>query len=187
MPAATPVQGSAQRTASAGNASAANAASNSSVPPSSSGSAASSRTINTDWNAEDLQKVVLEYLTKKGFHKTETLLRLEASQVQEAMQIGQSYKKLTDPFFGSSEEAYELLEGFVQQSLDIYKGEMARILWPVFAHMFLDLIAESREDEDKAEEGSHLTGRKYLIPQPKHFSKNILKNMSCDTAMHSSN
>jgi WD40 associated region in TFIID subunit, NTD2 domain len=143
--------------------------------------------MNTDWNAEDLQKVVLEYLTKKGFHKTETLLRLEASQVQEAMQIGQSYKKLADPFYGSSEEAYELLEGFIQQSLDIYKGEMARILWPVFAHMFLDLIAESREDEDKAEEGSHLTGRKYLIPQPKHFSKNIQRNMSYDTATHSSN
>jgi len=151
MPAATPVQASAQRAAPSANAAPVTAAPNTSAPPPSTSAAA--RGLNTDWNAEDLQKVVLEYLIKKGFHKTETLLRLEASQVQEAMRIGQSYKKLTDPFYGSSSEAYELLQGFIHQSLDIYKGEMARILWPVFAYMFMDLIAESKDNEDKAEEG----------------------------------
>src|SRR5262249_53251110 len=96
-----------------------------------------------DWNADDLQKVVLEYLTKKGFHKAETLLRLEASQMQEATNVGNQYKKLTDPFFGSYDESYVLLRSFIHQSLDIYKGEMGRILWPAFAYMFMDLLSEA--------------------------------------------
>jgi transcription initiation factor TFIID subunit 5 len=106
-----------------------------------------------DWNSEDLQKVVLEYLTKKGFHKAETMLRLEASQMQESKDIGEGYKKITDPLFGSSAEAYELLRGFIQQSLDIYKGEMARILWPTFAYMFMDLLAEGKDSPEKLDEG----------------------------------
>jgi transcription initiation factor TFIID subunit 5 len=108
-----------------------------------------------DWNADDLQKVVLEYLTKKGFHKAETMLRIEASQMQDATNVGDRYKKLTDPFFGSSDEAYILLRGFIHQSLDIYKGEMGRILWPTFAYMFMDLLAEAKH-EDKIEEGGRL-------------------------------
>ena len=106
-----------------------------------------------DWNAEDLQKVVMEYLTKKGFHKAETALRLEASQLQEAAVIGEGYRKLTDPFYGSYSEAYELLRGFIEQSLDIYKGEMSRILWPTFAYMFMDLIAEAKDNPEKTDEG----------------------------------
>ena len=125
------------------------------------GSNASSQTSNApssgasrgDWNPEDLQKVVMEYLTKKGFHKAETALRLEASQMQEAAQVGEGYRKLTDPFYGSYSEAYDLLREFIEQSLDIYKGEMARILWPTFAYMFMDLIAEGRENPEKVDEG----------------------------------
>lgn len=119
----------------------------------------SSRGLTQDWNPEDLQKVVLEYLTKKGFHKAETMLRLEASQMQESKEIGESYRKLTDPLFGSASEAYELLRGFIQQSLDIYKGEMARILWPTFAYMFMDLLAEGKDNPEKLDEGMLLLGR----------------------------
>ena len=114
---------------------------------------ASRGTMNQDWNSEDLQKVVLEYLTKKGFHKAETMLRLEASQMQESVTITEGYKKLTDPFFATSSDAYELLRGFILQSLDIYKVEMARILWPTFAYMFMDLIAEGKDNPGKTDEG----------------------------------
>jgi hypothetical protein len=106
-----------------------------------------------DWNADDLQKVVLEYLTKKGFHKAETILRLEASQLQEATVVADVYRKLTDAFLGSASDAYILLRDYVQQSLDLYKGEMARILWPTFAYMFLDLIFEGKDNTGKIEEG----------------------------------
>jgi transcription initiation factor TFIID subunit 5 len=113
----------------------------------------SARGINQDWNAEDLQKVVLEYLTKKGFHKAETMLRLEASQMQEAAHVGEGYRKLTDPFFGTTSDAYQLLREFIQQSLDMYKVEMARILWPTFAYMFMDLLAEGKDNPEKSDEG----------------------------------
>jgi len=122
-------------------------------PSSQTSNAPSSGTSRGDWNPEDLQKVVMEYLTKKGFHKAETALRLEASQMQEAAQVGEGYRKLTDPFYGSYSEAYDLLREFIEQSLDIYKGEMARILWPTFAYMFMDLIAEGRENPEKVDEG----------------------------------
>jgi transcription initiation factor TFIID subunit 5 len=121
--------------------------------PSSTNPTTTSRGANQDWNAEDLQKVVLENLTKKGFHKAETLLRLEASQMQEASAVGEGYRKLTDPFFGSSSDAYELLRRFIQQSLDIYKTEMARILWPTFAYLFMDLLAEGKTNAEKIDEG----------------------------------
>jgi WD40 associated region in TFIID subunit, NTD2 domain len=144
MPAPTSVSGGVQRVqpASGGN------------PPSSGNTtAASSRGANQDWNAEDLQKVVLEYLTKKGYHKAETMLRLEASQMQEAANVGEGYRKLTDLFVGSSSDAYELLRDFVHQSLDIYKVEMARILWPTFAYIFMDLLAEGKDNSEKIDEG----------------------------------
>lgn len=147
MPGPTTAPGGMQRVqpATAGNASTSSVASTATNP---------SRAMNQDWNAEDLQKVVMEYLTKKGFHKAETMLRLEASQMQEATTIGEGYRKLTDPLFGSSSEAYELLREFIEQSLDIYKQEMARILWPTFAYLFMDLLAEGKENPEKIDEGT---------------------------------
>ena len=124
------------------------------APPPTTGPTTTSRgSLHQDWNAEDLQKVVVEYLLKKGFHKTDTMLRLEASQMQEATEVGERYKSLTDPFFGTYSEAYELLREFIQQSLDIYKVEMARILWPTFAYMFMDLLAEAKDNPEKIDEG----------------------------------
>jgi transcription initiation factor TFIID subunit 5 len=126
--------------------------------PPSSAPTSSGPSRSQDWNADDLQKVVLEYLTKKGFHKAETVLRLEASQMQESTQIGETYRKLTDPFHGTSSDAYVLLRDFVGQSLDMYKAEMARILWPIFAYMFMDLLAEGRDNSDKNDEGTVPSG-----------------------------
>jgi transcription initiation factor TFIID subunit 5 len=117
---------------------------------------AQTRGLNQDWNSEDLQKVVLEYLTKKGYHKAETALRLEASQLQEATVAGEGYRKLTDVFYGSYGDAYELLRGYIHQSLDIYKSEMARILWPTFAYMFMDLLADGKDHPNKIDEGRSL-------------------------------
>ena len=128
-------------------------AGNPSTSSANSTTSASRGSLNQDWNAEDLQKVVLEYLTKKGFHKAETVLRLEASQMQESATIGEGYRKLTDPFFATSSDAYELVRGFIQESLDIYKVEMARILWPTFAYMFMDLLAEGKDKPEKTDEG----------------------------------
>ena len=76
--------------------------------------------------------------------------------MQEATAIGEGYKTLTDAFYGSYNEAYELLRTFTEQSLDLFKVELARLLWPTFAYLYMDLLAESKDPKqevDKIEEG----------------------------------
>ena len=41
------------------------------------------------------------------------------------------------------------LERFVENSLDIYRHELALILYPVFVHMYLELVYNQHEDEAK--------------------------------------
>ena len=76
--------------------------------------------------------------------------------MQEAAHVGEGYRKLTDMFFGTTSDAYTLLREFIQQSLDMYKVEMARILWPTFAYMFMDLLAEGKDNPEKCDEGTCL-------------------------------
>ena len=52
-----------------------------------------------------------------------------------------TYKSDGDPF--SYDEAYNDLEVFIENSLDMYKHELALILYPVFVHMYLELIFNS--------------------------------------------
>ena len=39
------------------------------------------------------------------------------------------------------------LEKFVESSLDIYRHELALILYPVFVHMYLELVYNQHEEE----------------------------------------
>ena len=41
------------------------------------------------------------------------------------------------------------LEKFVENSLDMYRHELALILYPVFVHMYLELVYNQHEDEAK--------------------------------------
>ncbi len=41
------------------------------------------------------------------------------------------------------------LEKFVENSLDIYRHELALILYPVFVHMYLELVYNQHEEEAK--------------------------------------
>jgi len=77
--------------------------------------------------------------------------------MQEATLVGERYKSLTEAFYGTYHEAYELLRNFIEQSLDLFKVELARILWPTFAYLYMDLLAESKDPKqevDKLEEGT---------------------------------
>ena len=39
----------------------------------------------------------------------------------------------------------QLLEVFIENSLDMYKHELALILYPVFVHMYLELVYNEHE------------------------------------------
>ena len=58
-----------------------------------------------------------------------------------------TYKSDGDP--SSYDEAYNDLEVFVENSLDMYKHELALILYPVFVHMFLELVYNGHEQAAK--------------------------------------
>ena len=58
-----------------------------------------------------------------------------------------TYKSDGDPF--SYDEAYNDLEVFIENSLDMYKHELALILYPVFVHMYLELVYNEHEGAAK--------------------------------------
>ncbi|KAK6205027.1 TFIID and SAGA subunit [Scheffersomyces amazonensis] len=168
----------------------------------------------------DLNKIVLEYLNKKGYHKTESMLRLESSNTPTppVPQVNSSNTSLANPgeLDGSSlkrerdlkdkitkserelrdlrdrqvrierelretrdrelrlakekdlrelkdlEEkmkrendpsvyftAYGMLRKWIDTSLDLYKPELSRILYPLFIHCFLELISKNFLTEAK--------------------------------------
>lgn len=83
---------------------------------------------------------VLEYLAKKGYNRTESMLRKESAH-QDA--DGRPLISRAEDAGGDMfERAYNLILGWIEKSLDIYKGELGRLLWPLFVHSFLTLAVE---------------------------------------------
>lgn len=120
-----------------------------------------------NFSPADLNRIVLEYLNKKGYHKTEAQLRLESSQnvtaplaVVQATPIKtpvtdkKSITNVDDVKPADFYQGYSILKHWVESSLDIYRGELLRFLYPIFVHCFLDLVkkgflAEGRMFFDK--------------------------------------
>lgn len=146
---------------------------NSKTPPSTSGSRAGS------FSAADLNRIVLEYLNKKGYHRTEQMLRVESSRTltpQNKQSPGNtSTGAFPDPSLDGSSQgarpvsnpvnvkrdsqgnlvsqqannsprhfflAYSMLKTWVDSSLDMYKPELTRIIYPIFIYVFLTLVAK---------------------------------------------
>ena len=81
---------------------------------------------------------VIDYLAKKGYTKTEAMLRAESSnqEVSQPLNI-QSHVVAQAPKYL---EAFELFRAWTEDTLDVYKPELRRLLWPVFVHSYLSLV-----------------------------------------------
>ncbi|CDR42608.1 CYFA0S10e00210g1_1 [Cyberlindnera fabianii] len=103
----------------------------------------------------DLNRIVLEYLNKKGYHKTEAMLRMESSHVPtpppQNFASGAVRTPITDKSSVATVEkmepegyvrGYSMLKAWVESSLDIYRPELFRVLYPLFVHCFLDLVGK---------------------------------------------
>ncbi|BFZ60808.1 Transcription initiation factor TFIID subunit 5 [Saitoella coloradoensis] len=90
------------------------------------------------FSAGELNRIVLEYLNKKGYTRTEAMLRVEAE--------GGRASEGQDAY----ERAYKALRDFADESLDLYKPELRRILYPVFVHSYLNLIQKGYVEAAKA-------------------------------------
>ncbi|KAL8806494.1 MAG: hypothetical protein Q9182_001276 [Xanthomendoza sp. 2 TL-2023] len=83
---------------------------------------------------------VLEYLSKKGYNRTEAMLRMESANqdvdgrpIQTRVEDGGGVK------YG---KAFDLLRNWIEGNLEIYKPDLRRLLWPVFVYAFLELVSE---------------------------------------------
>ncbi|KAF9616499.1 hypothetical protein IFM89_029796 [Coptis chinensis] len=108
------------------------------------------------WEEEDIEKYVVKYLKSKGLRQTEMTYHEEQSRNPSS-----SSTTLTDPdiarhllSFAESEnsparyqEGYSKLRSWTYTSLDLYKHELLRVLYPVFIHCFMDLVAKGYGQE----------------------------------------
>jgi len=79
---------------------------------------------------------------KKEANLTDSFYNTSELDVNNALNV---YKSQGDPLV--YENAYITLSKFVETSLDIYKHELGCVLYPVFVHMYLDLICNGHEAE----------------------------------------
>lgn len=112
---------------------------------------------------EEIEKAVIAYLKKKGFKQTELAFQEEhhQHQNQQTKNSSSSISSSTDPdiakhilSFSESEniparyhEGYSKLRSWTYSSLDLYKHELLRVLYPVFIHCFMDLVAKGHIQE----------------------------------------
>jgi transcription initiation factor TFIID subunit 5 len=100
------------------------------------------------WIADHLDfPQVLEYLNKKGYSKTEATLRRESAHHDDN---GRPLIKRAEDAGGKQyDKAYGLLLTYVEDSLEVYRPELVRLLWPMFVHSVLSLAADFYPEDAK--------------------------------------
>ncbi|KAL6960507.1 Transcription initiation factor TFIID subunit 5 [Sarracenia purpurea var. burkii] len=110
---------------------------------------------------EEIEKAVIAYLKKKGFRQTELAFQEEQQQHNKNTSSNSSVNSHTEPdiakhilSFTESEnvpaqyhDGYSKLRSWTYSSLDLYKHELLRVLYPVFIHCFMDLVAKGHMQE----------------------------------------
>lgn len=109
---------------------------------------------------EDLNRIVMEYLNKQGYTRTELMLRLELllapvpphapatpATTQAALPLGRVPE---DTDAGAYARAYAMLRDWTLTSLDMYKDELERFMYPLFVHCFLELIGRGETAAGRA-------------------------------------
>uniref|UniRef100_A0A0D9WSN0 TFIID subunit TAF5 NTD2 domain-containing protein n=1 Tax=Leersia perrieri TaxID=77586 RepID=A0A0D9WSN0_9ORYZ len=98
---------------------------------------------------EEMEKKVQQYLQRRGFRLTELALQEERNRL--------STSSVSDVALARSEndparysDGYSKLRTWAYSSLDQYKHELLRVLYPVFIHCFMDLVAEGHTQEARS-------------------------------------
>ncbi|GAB4846727.1 Transcription initiation factor TFIID subunit 5 [Ancistrocladus abbreviatus] len=114
---------------------------------------------------EEIEKAVIAYLRKRGFKQTELTLQEEQQQQQQQQTKTTSANSQTEPEVAKLilsfpsvlenlparyHDGYSKLRSWTYSSLDLYKHELLRVLYPVFIHCFMDLVAKGHLQEARA-------------------------------------
>lgn len=101
---------------------------------------------------------VLNFLKKNNFKETETLLRKESGISADELPLDDAVndskadvKRTLSPFRSSEDPAlfsdhYKQLKSFVDSLLDAQKCELKCLLYPVFIHMYYELVLRNYEE-----------------------------------------
>lgn len=103
---------------------------------------------------------VLQFLKKNNLASTAAVLEQEASKIpagtaghtsdqkrfitSDVSSLLSSYSNQADP--SSYQDNYRMLKQFIDSNLDSHKWEVSQILYPVFVHMYLELLYNSHEN-----------------------------------------
>ncbi|EXB86688.1 Transcription initiation factor TFIID subunit 5 [Morus notabilis] len=115
---------------------------------------------------ENILKFVSAYLKKKGFKQTEHAFQEElqhskttnssSSQISSNSQFDPDIAKQILSFAESEngptryQDGYSKLRSWTYSSLDLYRNELLRVLYPVFIHYFMDLVANGHLQEARS-------------------------------------
>lgn len=90
---------------------------------------------------------MIDYLAKKGYTKTEAMLRMESGSQE---MDGRPLPQLSADKRPKYREGFELLKTWIEDNLELYKPELRRVLWPLFAYSFLDMVTQGYPHDAKA-------------------------------------
>ncbi|KAL2798274.1 WD40-repeat-containing domain protein [Aspergillus keveii] len=86
---------------------------------------------------QNLNQIVIDYLAKKGYSRTEAMLRMESAN-QEI--DGRPLPPLGEDARPKYRMGFDLIKVWVEDNLDLYKPELRRVLWPLFVYSFLNMV-----------------------------------------------
>ncbi|XP_041374129.1 transcription initiation factor TFIID subunit 5-like [Gigantopelta aegis] len=141
-------------------------------------------TIEVDPKVDKSEKqtllAVLQFLRRHNLKSTEALLKQEAKISEDEVQSDTSaptesevshalaaYKSDDDPSL--YEDFYTDIKGFIDSCLDVHKVELATILYPVFVHMYLELVYNGHEKH------SQIFFEKFSKDQEEYYHDDLVK------------
>ncbi|CZT51364.1 probable transcription initiation factor TFIID subunit 5 [Rhynchosporium secalis] len=89
-------------------------------------------------SSQNLNQIVIEYLVKKGYNRTEQMLRQESSNLdKDGRPIQPRVEDLGSVKYA---KGFKMISEWIEQNLDVYKFELRRLLWPLFTYSYFDLV-----------------------------------------------
>lgn len=211
--------GSPSNVSATGSATSQNVSRAASVPQQSNAGSANTQGSNSEMPF-NLNRLVLEYLTRKGYHQTEATLRIESTKIpgQQTFDLNNSNSNFTSPSTINTDRsnlqfqqqqllsnqnaskarnfdedpkmyarAYVLYRSWCENSLEMYKFELEKLLYPFFVYSYLTLI-KRRETEEahnylmKYKSDHTLTHSQEIkcllgITLPEHLEENKYSNL----------
>ncbi|ODH53642.1 hypothetical protein GX48_00060 [Paracoccidioides brasiliensis] len=106
--------------------------------PASAASPATSGPPSGVMSQQNLNQIVIDYLAKKGYTRTEAMLRMEsANQEIDGRPLPPASEEARPKF----KLAFEMTRKWIEDNLDIYRPELRRVLWPLFVYSYLSFIS----------------------------------------------